>query len=89
MNNLIAGVAIGTVTGASMMIADVVTTNSINLRDAFAIVGFIVPLVWWMGRKFKGIDDKLNDHTDRLKSLPCKEVKEGLQKVGKKLDCEQ
>lgn len=89
MNNIIAGVALGGTTGAALVVADVITASSINLRDALTLAVFVSGLVWWMGRKFQQIEDKLDDHTDHLKKLPCKEVETVVKKVGKKLECEE
>ena len=71
MNNAIAGIALGGATGGALIAADLVSASNLNLRDALALVVFVAGLVWWMGRKFTKIEDKLDNHTERLKTLPC------------------
>ena len=75
MNNAIAGMVIGGTTGAALLAADLVTASNLNLRDALTLVVFVSTLVWWMGRKFQSLEDKLKDHTERLKNLPCRRDK--------------
>ena len=89
MNNALAGIALGGATGSALLAADLVTASSLQLRDALALVVFVAGLVWWMGRKFQRIEDKLDDHSERITKLPCKEVEKVVKKVGNKLQCEE
>jgi len=71
MNNTISGLALGGLTGATLLLADALTATTLGVRDAVTLVVFVSGLVWWMGRKFQKIEDKLDEHNQRLADLPC------------------
>ena len=71
MSNLLSGLALGGVTGAVVLVADVASATTLNLRDAAGIIVFVSGLVWWMGRKFASIETKMEEHKQRLADLPC------------------
>ena len=74
MQNLAAGAVLGAAVGGTRLLADAVTTQHIDVRDAAAIAVFVGGLVYWMGRKFAQIEDKLDEHGRRIENLPCKEM---------------
>jgi hypothetical protein len=60
MSNILSGLAIGGTTGAAFILADVITGGSaIGLQEAFTVGASVCGLVWWMGRKFQGIEDDI------------------------------
>ena len=71
MSNTLAGIAIGGATGTALIIADVITAHNIELKDAVGVVVFISGMVWWLGRKFQKIEDKVDACKIRLDVLPC------------------
>ena len=87
MQNLAAGTMLGAAVGGTRLLADAVTTQHIDVRDAAAVAVFVGTLVWWMSRKFAKIEDKLDEHAERISNLPCKEVEVVVKKVVKKLKC--
>jgi len=88
MQNLATGTLLGAAVGGTRLLADAVTTQHIDVRDAAAVAVFVGTLVYWMSRKFARIEDKLDDHAERIGNLPCKEVEVVVKRVGKKLKCE-
>lgn len=40
-------------------------------------VGFVCGIVWWVGRKFQYIDDRIEELSKIVKSLPCNCQKKG------------
>lgn len=72
VSNAIAGILVGGATGGAVLLADTVTASNLNLREAAALVVFVSGLIWWMGRKFQRIEDKLDEHGERISKLPCK-----------------
>lgn len=75
MSTAAGGIAIGGVTGASIVLAEIAVTGhtQIPIESAVGIAVFACGLIWWIGRKFQSIDDKLDSMQKRLDTLPCKD----------------
>jgi len=80
MKNLIYGCTIGLLTGGTVMAGDALTNHSVSVQEVVAAVFTVGPLVFWMGRKFQKIEDKLDAHNDWLAKLPCSECEVHSQK---------
>lgn len=72
-SNIASGLGIGGVTGASIIIAEVVVTGStrVPLEVACGIGAFVCTMVWWLGRKFQSVDDRLEIMDSKLNQLYC------------------
>ena len=77
MSTALAGLGIGGGTTAAIIFAEVIITGAtqVNLKEAFGVGAVVVGLVWWMGKKFQRLEDKIENIEDRLQSLPCDKQK--------------
>ena len=74
MNNLPPGLALGGITGVTIILADILAGSQITVttvKDIMPVMATVTAAVWWAGRKFQNIENGL----DELKSLK-KEVEE-------------
>jgi len=73
MSTALAGLGLGGVTTGAIIFAEVVLAGStqVNLKEAMGIGVVVVGLVWWMGKKFQRIEDKMESFEKRLDNLPC------------------
>jgi hypothetical protein len=77
MSSTIAGLTIGGVTGASFILAEVITgASQIDLKSAVGVGVFTCGIVWWMAKKFQELSDNQ------------KEMKRDIHGIKKKLNME-
>ena len=67
------GLMIGGATGLALVLAEVSITGStsVPMEAAIAVAVFVATMVWWLGRKFQSIDDRLETMQRFLDNLPC------------------
>lgn len=65
-----------------MLATESATGATLKLGEVATVVVFTSTMALYMGRKFQNIEDKLDEHSERLKNLPCRTDKE-------KQDCEK
>lgn len=73
MSTALSGVAFGSITGASLILAEVVITGGTHVPIEMAVtVGvFSCGVVWYLGRKFQSLEDKIQTVADDLAKRPC------------------
>jgi hypothetical protein len=70
---LLTGVKIGGSTGAAIFATSQISLEGANISLMVAVpcTVFICGIVWWLGKKFQRIDDKLEYLHRRMDGLPC------------------
>lgn len=71
MSAIAAGIKIGMATGGAMFASGALDEGSISVRAAIGCCVFVAGCIWWLGKKFQSIDDKLKYMSHRMNSLPC------------------
>ena len=78
-SNILAGLGIGGFTGGAMLATEVVVSGSsqVPVEAAVSVAVFACGSVWWLGRKFQSVDDRLKGMEDKLSDLRCIRDKKG------------
>jgi len=73
MNDILTGLKIGMPTGLAIFATSVANLDEakVSLMVAVPCTIFICGIVWWLGRRFQKIDDKLEYLHRRMDGLPC------------------
>ncbi len=80
MTNIIAALGFGGYAAGAVVLGQTVLTSNaaVPVEQALGLSIFVAGIVWWMGRKFQAIEDKLDQHSrerqelrEKVENLPC------------------